>query len=61
MVKSILHRGLPTELLALLVLLFSFLVQHQLAHSDADLGPAPVLLGRAGGMDLLGKKKLRDV
>ena len=67
------NRALPTEAMALVVLLFSFLVQHQLAqhtHSQLD-GPShattpPVLLGRAlyGPADKdteQRSRKLRDV
>lgn len=58
---------LPTEALALVVLLFSFLVQHQLAWRNSEESSldgsnrsAPVLLGRAlYGPE--GRRKLRDV
>lgn len=57
---------LPTEALALVVLLFSFLVQHQLAWRNSEVSSldsltrAPVLLGRAVyGPE--GRRKLRDV
>ena len=65
--------ALPTECLALVVLLFSFLVQHQLAHHsrsqlDQSIPTHPVLLGRAlFGPETQktsayeGRRKLRDV
>lgn len=73
--STLADRGLwvPTESLALVVLLFSFLVQHQLAqHSrsqlDQNLPTHPVLLGRAlcspetqSKSTYDGRKKLRDV